>query len=420
VEGTPSDSIRFISSAFSPSDSDWYGIKITIGGKGRFNYCDFRNAYTAIYFADGFYDTVTHCEFRNNFMHAIKTQNSNLFIDSCVIDNDSIGGSNETYGILCHYYSSPTIKNTLIENCDYSIKVTSASRFVRSTPLIEECGFYNIRQIGIWSALYSGPTVKKCCFKGSFGTTCIKVDGGNPYIEKCYMASEGAGIPIGMLFTGSATGTIKRTTIWDYDSCAVEICSTGTSNPNPNFGTSDTTGNWFERTDQYYFRSSSSYTIKAEGNYWDTEDSAAIAGKISGSVDFYPFLAYCSPPAPYYPDICSNLPPNDPTISPCKIAATNEEKMPKSFAISQNYPNPFNPQTVIKYDLPKPEHVRITIYNILGQKVKTVVDEDQQAGYKSANWDGKDDQGKDVSTGIYFFQIKVGDFSTVKKMILLK
>lgn len=238
------------------------------------------------------------------------------------------------------------------------------------------------------------------------------------------MASEGDGIPIGMIFTGKATGKIRQTTIWDYDSCAVEIAHIGTSNPNPDFGRSDSAGNnsfgLVDNDSAKYFRSSSSYTIKAELNDWGTNDSTYILGKISGNVDFSPFLDYCSPPIPYYPVICSNLPPSDPTISPCKIAVTSEQKIPKAFAISQNYPNPFNPSTVIKYDLPEPGHVKITIYNILGQKVRTVVDEDQEAGYKSVNWDGKDDQGKDVSTGIYFYQIKAGDFSVAKKMILLK
>jgi len=64
--------------------------------------------------------------------------------------------------------------------------------------------------------------------------------------------------------------------------------------------------------------------------------------------------------------------------------------------------------------------VRLTIYNILGQKVRTLVYEDQEAGYKSVNWDGKDDLGKDVATGIYFYKIKAGEFTQSKKMVILK
>jgi hypothetical protein len=420
ARGTESDSIHFLSASSTPSDSDWYGIEVVPGGRARFNYCDFRNAYMAISDGGGAHDSITNCRFRNNLVHAVKTGNNSLLIDNCIIENDSIGGSNQTCGILCSL-SSPTIKNTLIKNCQYGVKATTSTRFLQK-PVIEECGFYNIGQIGIWAASSSAPTIKKCCFKGSVGTTCIQVDGGNPYIEKCYMASQGAGITIGMVFTGKATGKIKQTTIWDYDSCAVEIAPIGSYNPNPNFGTYDSAGNnWFERTDCCnYFISTSSCTVKAEWNYWETEDHDSIDAKISGNVDFDSVLGVCFRPIPYYPNICSNLPPSDPSIPLCKIAGTSEEEVSKSFAVSQNYPNPFNPQTVIKYDLPEPEHVRIVIYNILGQKVRALVDEDQEAGEKSVNWDGKDDLGKEVATGIYFYHIKAGDFSMVKKMVLLK
>jgi hypothetical protein len=94
--------------------------------------------------------------------------------------------------------------------------------------------------------------------------------------------------------------------------------------------------------------------------------------------------------------------------------------IPKTYQLSQNYPNPFNPQTVIKYDLPEAGYVNITVYNILGQKVKTLVDEDQEAGYKSVNWDGKDEEGKETASGIYFYKIMTKGFEKTKKMILLK
>jgi hypothetical protein len=94
--------------------------------------------------------------------------------------------------------------------------------------------------------------------------------------------------------------------------------------------------------------------------------------------------------------------------------------IPKTYQLSQNYPNPFNPETMIKYDLPDPGYVNITVYNILGQKTKTLIDEYQEAGHKSVNWDGKDDGGKEVASGIYFYKIKATGFEKTKKMILLK
>jgi hypothetical protein len=101
------------------------------------------------------------------------------------------------------------------------------------------------------------------------------------------------------------------------------------------------------------------------------------------------------------------------------------EQMPKTPEISQNYPNPFNPETKIRFRVQGLEFrgqipTTLQIYNILGQKVKTLVNEPKRAGNYEVVWDGKDDQGKEVASGIYFYQLKAGDFTETKKMILLK
>ncbi len=93
---------------------------------------------------------------------------------------------------------------------------------------------------------------------------------------------------------------------------------------------------------------------------------------------------------------------------------------PTAFALYQNYPNPFNPETQIKYDLPASGHVSLTIYNVLGQRVKVLVDEFQDSGRKSVIWDGHDDSGDEVATGIYFYKIKADSFEKTRKMVLIK
>lgn len=98
----------------------------------------------------------------------------------------------------------------------------------------------------------------------------------------------------------------------------------------------------------------------------------------------------------------------------------DSDGLPKEFALHQNYPNPFNPTTVIEYALPKASHVRITIYNLLGQQVKLLVAQDQPAGYKTVLWDGRTDSKAEVSSGVYFYRIMAGDFVNCKKMLLLK
>jgi len=91
-----------------------------------------------------------------------------------------------------------------------------------------------------------------------------------------------------------------------------------------------------------------------------------------------------------------------------------------SFHLGQNYPNPFNAETVIEYALPTNTQVKLSIYNILGQHIKTLIDECQKAGYKKVTWDGKDQRGREVSSGIYFYRIKTDRNVEVKKMLLLR
>ena len=90
------------------------------------------------------------------------------------------------------------------------------------------------------------------------------------------------------------------------------------------------------------------------------------------------------------------------------------------FSLSQNYPNPFNPVCNIEYFLPKGSEVKLVIYNIFGQKVRVLVDEYQTAGSKSVRWDGKDCQGREVTSGIYFYKIEAGDFVKSKRMVMIK
>ena len=94
--------------------------------------------------------------------------------------------------------------------------------------------------------------------------------------------------------------------------------------------------------------------------------------------------------------------------------------LPKKIALSQAYPNPFNPVTTISYRLLEGNHVRVDIYDIIGNKVRTLVSQAQNAGTKSYQWDATNDLGRPVSAGMYLYTIKAGNFRQTKKMILLK
>jgi len=93
---------------------------------------------------------------------------------------------------------------------------------------------------------------------------------------------------------------------------------------------------------------------------------------------------------------------------------------PRQFQLYNNYPNPFNPATTISYDLPISAPVKVDVLNILGQHVRTLVDETQSAGHYEVVWDSKDNQGRTVTSGVYIYRITTGDFTNSKKMVLLK
>jgi len=94
--------------------------------------------------------------------------------------------------------------------------------------------------------------------------------------------------------------------------------------------------------------------------------------------------------------------------------------VPAEYTLSQNYPNPFNPSTVIRFALPKEQHVKLDVYDMTGSLVKTILNEAVRAGNKEVTWDGTNSSGTKVASGMYMYRLQAGDFSSVKKMILLK
>lgn len=99
------------------------------------------------------------------------------------------------------------------------------------------------------------------------------------------------------------------------------------------------------------------------------------------------------------------------------------ELIPNQYQLFQNYPNPFNADTDIRYQIPddrSPVHTTLNVYNILGQEVRTLVDEIQEPGHYIVPWNGKDRSGSEVSSGIYFYRIQAGDFTAIKRMVLIK
>ena len=122
---------------------------------------------------------------------------------------------------------------------------------------------------------------------------------------------------------------------------------------------------------------------------------------------------------PPYPD-CIETYEGEQDTSGCDQVSIIDETFPITYNLHNAYPNPFNPVTTLRYNLPEDGLVTITIYDMMGRIVKTMVNSEQTAGYKSVQWNATNNAGHPVSAGLYLYTLQAGDFRQVKKMVLLK
>ena len=102
------------------------------------------------------------------------------------------------------------------------------------------------------------------------------------------------------------------------------------------------------------------------------------------------------------------------------VGIADGDAIPETYAVHQTYPNPFNPVTTLRYDLPEDGLVNITVYDMMGRAISTLVNEHQTAGYRSTQWNATNDAGSPLSAGMYLYTIQAGDFRQTRKMLLLK
>jgi hypothetical protein len=121
---------------------------------------------------------------------------------------------------------------------------------------------------------------------------------------------------------------------------------------------------------------------------------------------------------PPYPSCIEDVGVQDTTN--CEQVSIIDETLPITYNLYNAYPNPFNPVTMLQYDLPEDGFVNITIYDLMGRKVKTLVNSSQIAGYKSIQWNATNITGQPVTAGLYLYTIQAGDYTQTKKMVLLK
>ncbi len=135
------------------------------------------------------------------------------------------------------------------------------------------------------------------------------------------------------------------------------------------------------------------------GLYQRTDDGWTLIGRITGNTASGRLIKWGDVAAFYNPDLV---------------------EIPKSLQLAQNYPNPFNPSTTIRFGLPQDGRVKLTVYNILGQRIVDLVDDDRMAGYHAVTWNGRNAFGVAVASGIYLYRLETSFGIQTRKMILLK
>ncbi len=166
------------------------------------------------------------------------------------------------------------------------------------------------------------------------------------------------------------------------------------------------------------YRSESDSVIVADDNLLSqipvSESEYTDSSVVGGQTYYYVIVA------DYGSDGLSAASP-EVTVTPQSVGTLGKTTfLPDHFALAQNFPNPFNPVTTINYQLPQTEMVKLVIYNLYGQKIKTLVSARQTANYYSVLWNGTNDNGQSIATGIYFCRIEAGDFRAVRKILFLK
>ncbi|MSR82092.1 MAG: T9SS type A sorting domain-containing protein [Candidatus Latescibacteria bacterium] len=143
----------------------------------------------------------------------------------------------------------------------------------------------------------------------------------------------------------------------------------------------------------------SGQTLPAQGNYWGTTDSITIAALFKGHVDWQPFLDAAPEPTP-----------------------VEEEgtALPEHLVLHPGFPNPFNAQTTFRFELPRQGRAALTLYDPLGRPLRRLLDTSLPAGTYTYGWDGRDDQGREVASGVYFCRLQAGGFRAVERLALVR
>ena len=368
ADGNQQSKPIFSSATSSSAAGDWRGIRLRPGSTSNLiDNCSIKYAYTGIE-AESASVTVDSCTISNFSNDGIKAIASTVTLtrDSVLL------GSTGTRGIELTSGTSGSVDHNTIKGSSSGTRYGIEIKDVATDPDLT----YN------W---IDGP---------KHG---IKVTDGYPLISHSRIkGSTGNAIQC----NGEAGPEVRYTTLEDFQGTAVfagdyTMLNLGSY---PDSGSNRIyTGESFS----YYVANLTEEPVPALYNWWGT--SSPSSNKFYGDVDYLPCDA------------------SDPGTSYSLPLVPIASKTPESPYVSQSYPNPFNPKTTIEYGVSEPAtRVRIIIYDIAGRALKQLVDKPHPSGRFSVSWDGKNEQGEVVASGVYFYEVRIGEFRQAKKLVVLK
>jgi hypothetical protein len=395
--GTQQDSVLIYSDGSPPKKGDWYGIRVTEPcGLVNMNYTSIRYAENALDFYDGsnntnyIYGYIYHSQLEKNATAGIYSLNSILDLRKTLFSDNTL------YGLYCGKTKADVYQDGFIGNGSYGIYVDRENYISDSVRIVSSVidGQSATKYNGLYLK-HPAARVEGCLIRNCDKDAGMLVSGYSPKIRLDTLTTK-----IGVDCSNSASPALRYCRITPT-SMQVGVNARSGSFPDLGVGSSDKGNNSIFPTSMsggYRVVNSNVLTsISAKYDWWGT--SSPIPSMFSGLVAYDPWL--------------SGEPPPPPKVS-------TPEELPRDFFVSNNYPNPFNPSTRINYSIPSRGILQITIYNILGQQVKSLYDGRVNAGFYQLSWDGTDNQGMQVGSGIYLINFRFNDSIETRKAVLLR
>lgn len=320
------------------------------------------------------------------------SQGYGIYLDACDIEVDSCEITDCETGIYA-YLSSATVTRTAITGEGMNGVAVNQSDgeliFGEDTLVIEDCqilGYFSDAHVAAY--VYSPAIIDGCTFRTG---AAAGVDASSSYFIK-------AGFDAKVRLRNSDLLGWHEYGIGYYSYKSKSDLGVG-NHADGGYNTIDAGENGGFRVK--HVSGPTGDTLKAESNWWGTDSPNAFM--FWGKIDFNPFLA---------------APPEGGKIA--VSPSVRDAVIPRAMAVRQNFPNPFNPNTTIEFRLEVPGRVSLRVFNVLGQTVRVLADREFPAGLHQLVWDGADQHGQPLASGVYFYRIETADAVVTKKMVLLK